>query len=219
MGESTRERLDSPPSAVEPEPRVHGYVDMLRPNRVAGWVVDRTDPVATVTVEIMREGALLGETLADRLRPDLASAGVGTGRYGFSHDIHPPVEPGFEFTVSVVARLPDGTKTPLARAQATGDSTSVERRLLERIYEQVMSRTLPTGGDGELIARLAAAIDRIEVAQLRIEASLEAIDQPQTRERSLSSRVIVAGAVGIAVIALIAGVWSLLIEPAATAAR
>ena len=45
---------------------------------------------------------------ADRHRRDLERGGVGTGRYGFVCELDPPLQPGFEFTVSATARTADG---------------------------------------------------------------------------------------------------------------
>ncbi|NCO88140.1 MAG: hypothetical protein GW886_16085, partial [Rhodobacterales bacterium] len=36
----------------KPGQRVFGVVDLLRPNRIAGWAVDRSDSAAIVSVEI-----------------------------------------------------------------------------------------------------------------------------------------------------------------------
>ena len=75
----------TPASAVaEVGPRVYGVVDVVRPDRIAGWAIDRADSAAAVDVDIRREGRLVATVRADRPRRDLEKGGVGTGRYGFA---------------------------------------------------------------------------------------------------------------------------------------
>lgn len=74
----------TPPSSATKEPRLYGVVDILRSDRVAGWVIDRTDPALCATVELRREGRLVATATASRPRKDLERQAVGTGAYGFS---------------------------------------------------------------------------------------------------------------------------------------
>ena len=46
------------------EPLLYGVVDVLRADRVAGWVIDRTDPARNATVEIRREGMMFACDMA-----------------------------------------------------------------------------------------------------------------------------------------------------------
>ncbi|MBP7003178.1 hypothetical protein, partial [Amaricoccus sp.] len=125
------------PEAADGGPRVYGVIDVLRPDRVSGWAIDRADAAAAVEIEILREGAPVARVRADRERRDLARGGVGTGRYGFSAPLDPPLEPGFEFTLRVRARTVDGDVADLRRAAATGAAPDPDRRLLERLYEEL----------------------------------------------------------------------------------
>ena len=83
---------------IAKEPRLYGVVDVLRADRVAGWVIDRTDAARCATVELRREGRLIGTMTANRPRKDLERQAVGTGSYGFAFTFDPPLEEGMEFT-------------------------------------------------------------------------------------------------------------------------
>ncbi len=89
-------------------PRLYGVIDVIKPDRIAGWAIDRSDSQAALMIDIAREGVPVGTVRADRSRKDLERGGVGTGRYGFAFEMTPPLEPGFEFTVSATARAADG---------------------------------------------------------------------------------------------------------------
>lgn len=127
------------PPATGPDggPRLYGVMDVLRLDRVAGWAIDRTDAAAALEIEIRREGRPVATVRADRLRKDLERGGLGTGRYGFTCTLEPPLEPGFEFTVTAVARSADGALLDLKRPGAATQSPDRERRMLERLYEEV----------------------------------------------------------------------------------
>jgi hypothetical protein len=185
-------------------PRVYGVVDVLRASRVAGWAIDRSDSAASVEVEIRREGRLVETVRADRPRRDLERSGVGTGRYGFVCELSPPLQPGFEFTVSATARTGDGMRCELRRAGAD-DEASGERRLVERIFE-IVSRPATS----EIEERIEASLARLEVAQARIEAALTAVEPPEAP--ALTGLRIVAGvALGTALVSLTIGAVSMLL--------
>lgn len=62
--------VTSPP--MDSGSRLYGVVDVLRPDRAAGWAVDRSGASAAPDVEIRREGRRVATLRADRLPPDLA---------------------------------------------------------------------------------------------------------------------------------------------------
>lgn len=68
--------------------RFSGRVDgmKLRPNEVelVGWAMDRGRPMDSVAVEVHLRGERLAVATADLQRNDLARAGIGTGRHGFT---------------------------------------------------------------------------------------------------------------------------------------
>ena len=198
-----------PAAAPVPDsgPRVYGVIDVLRASRIAGWAIDRADRAAAVSIEIRREGAVVATVRAERHRRDLERGGVGTGRYGFVCELHPPLQPGFEFTVSATARTADGAASELRRAGAGAgdDQASAERRLMERIFALV-SR-VPTEA-AERQDKLEAAIDRLDLVQARIEAALAAVEPPPAPAVA-GLRAIAGLAVAIALVSLGIGLVSM----------
>jgi hypothetical protein len=178
------EQTDLPVAAVGP--RIYGVVDVVRATRIAGWAIDRSDSAASVEIDIRREGRLVGTVRADRPRRDLERGGVGTGRYGFASDLDPPLQPGFEFTVTATARTADGASCELKRAGQKDEERPAELRLVERIFEIVSQPSEP-----DPARDLAAAIERIEVVQARLEAALAGTEAP--RPASQTGLRIVAG--------------------------
>lgn len=207
------------PPATGPDggPRLYGVMDVLRLDRVAGWAIDRTDAAAALEIEIRREGRPVATVRADRLRKDLERGGLGTGRYGFTCTLEPPLEPGFEFTVTAVARSADGALLDLKRPGAATQSPDRERRMLERLYEEVTAIAnrlaappppAPAPHEAAETA-LADAVRRIELTQLRVEAALSAVAPPAPPEIK-GLRAIAVTALALAAGSLALGLWSLL---------
>lgn len=190
--------------------RINGVVDVPRPGRVSGWAIDRSDPDAVVTVRIAREGRFVGEVRADGYRPDLERGGIGTGRYGFAIDLDPPVEPGFEFTVTAVARADDGTAGELRRIGRAKSAEDPGRRLAERLFEDLLRLRLTI--DRETRGAEVPTSDtmaRIEVVQARIETALSTIEPPpRSGLGGLVVAVTLSLLIGVASLGL--GLWSLL---------
>lgn len=191
------------PASVDQGPRLQGVFDLARPDRLAGWAVDRAHPEARLEVEILREGRPIALIRADRHRPNLAKGGLGSGDHGFALALDPPVEPGFEFTLTAIARAPDGARLPLRRAVKPGGAP--EQRVIERIFEAVTAAPPPLGPE---IDRLGALLDRIETLQHRIEATLPGADPAPPLARDL--RAILGVTLAIALGALGLGLYSLL---------
>ena len=91
---------------------LRGYVDAVRAGYIAGWAQNPDHPEAPVCLDIFAGGRLIGQTLANRFRDDLAQAGLGSGRHGF--EFIPP--PGFAFAASTieVRRSIDGARLALS---------------------------------------------------------------------------------------------------------
>ncbi|HCQ63920.1 MAG TPA: hypothetical protein DIU07_01515 [Rhodobacteraceae bacterium] len=201
------------PAAV----RINGVYDLPSPSRIAGWAIDRADPDAAVEVEIYREGALLQRTRADRFRPDLERGGIGTGRYGFSVDLDPPVAPEMVFTLTVRAVTGDGTSGPL---RPTGEATPNDDpllRLLERTFDEMavlkadiatLRRSVEAGGDPPEHKEIVAVLDRIEVVQARLDGAAAVTQTPADPAVGPGLRTAVGIALAMSALALVLGLWS-----------
>jgi hypothetical protein len=60
-----------------------GHLDQADVSSVSGWARDTEDPARRIELEIYDGDSFVTRLVADRLRPDLAAAGVGDGHYGF----------------------------------------------------------------------------------------------------------------------------------------
>jgi glycosyltransferase involved in cell wall biosynthesis len=71
--------LDQPAEA-----EVIGYLEQADRHGLTGWAFAPSQPNVPVSLEIRNRGALLARTIANIPRPDVKTAGFGTGRYGFA---------------------------------------------------------------------------------------------------------------------------------------
>ncbi|SNR41939.1 hypothetical protein EYF88_07405 [Paracoccus sediminis] len=202
----------TPISQAVREPRLYGVVDVLRSDRVAGWVIDRTDPGRCAIVEVRREGRLAGTAAANRPRKDLERQAVGTGAYGFAFAFDPPLEEGMEFTVAVTARTHDGVELTLQPAAGAAKAAPAEKRALGRILAELAHLRTDIGALRQDLAlaeeRRADAHERMERVQLRLERGISATDAPQARSSWWLAGVAVTGA-AIAVGSVAVGLFSL----------
>ncbi|WP_207102825.1 hypothetical protein [Paracoccus shandongensis] len=174
-------------------------IDVLRTERVAGWVIDRTDIARCATVEVRREGRLIGTVAANRPRKDLERQAVGTGAYGFAFTFDPPLEEGMEFTVAVTARSHDGVELPLQPAAGAARAVSTEKKLLGRILAELAELRAEVGSLRQERAATEEARarfqERLELVQLRLESSISTVDMPEGNSSGWLAGVAVVGAI------------------------
>ena len=149
-----------------PPPRPHRRLGHRPPRRAR-----------RVDVEIRREGRLVATVKAARPRRDLeapasapaatASPASSTRRSSRASSSPSPPPPA----------PPTAPPSELRRAGAV-DGGQPERRLIERIFE-VVRRCPPSPPNNR--TKLDAAIERLELAQARIEAALAALEPPPRR--------------------------------------
>jgi len=60
-----------------------GYVDKIEGGDLLGWVWDPLHPEERWEVELLQDGEVVSEAVADGYREDLAEADIGDGMYGF----------------------------------------------------------------------------------------------------------------------------------------
>ena len=80
--EAVRARLAGPAPVPHHGP-IQGFLDSADRTLVTGWARDPTQPSAPVRLQVLANGAVLGEILADAHRPDLEAAGYGDGCHSF----------------------------------------------------------------------------------------------------------------------------------------
>ena len=62
---------------------LQGWLDTAEAGLVRGWARDAASSDMPAPVELVVDGVVLGSTLANHYRADLATAGYGHGRHGF----------------------------------------------------------------------------------------------------------------------------------------
>jgi hypothetical protein len=106
-GPSVEERYDVP---------IRGHVDEIGPGAVEGWAQQTNAPEIPVCLDIYADGRLVGQTLANLYREDLAAAGLGSGRHGFKFALPDGfASAGVTFEVR---RSSDGARLPHAAHRA-----------------------------------------------------------------------------------------------------
>ena len=91
---------------------LRGNVDHLGKASISGWAQNTDHPEAPVCLDIYADGKLIGRSLANRYRQDLAHAGLGSGCHGF--EFVPPAGLSFAARSIEVRRSLDGAKLGLA---------------------------------------------------------------------------------------------------------
>jgi hypothetical protein len=70
---------------------LQGWLDTAEAGLVRGWARDAANSDMPVPVEVVVDGVVLGSTLANHYRADLAIAGYGHGRHGFDFRFPAPL--------------------------------------------------------------------------------------------------------------------------------
>jgi endoglucanase len=102
-------RAGRPPRTTPPRGPLRGYVDIAGPDALVGWAQWSDAPEAPVPLDVWRGGTLVARMLANLHRPDLQTAGLGSGRHGFNI----PLPPG---NAPLTVRAMDGTILALTDA-------------------------------------------------------------------------------------------------------
>jgi hypothetical protein len=180
IGDVMNETSQQYTSTPEPGqgPALYGVVDVLRPDRIAGWAIDRRQAAAAIDVLIQRHGKTVARVRADRVRKDLEKAEVGTGRYGFSHHFDPPLEPGAEGGITAKAVGHDGVEAVLRPVRKLAEAQNHTQTVLCRILDEIaeirsdMNASVAAPDDHQMMAQTQAMLERMEVSQARLELCL-----------------------------------------------
>jgi hypothetical protein len=90
---------------------LYGFVDAIAGNRILGWAQNPDRPEVPVCLDVLVDGKVMGWTLANIYREDLAIAGLGSGRHSFAFTLDWTIDPERQ-TVSV-RRSSDRVALPL----------------------------------------------------------------------------------------------------------
>jgi hypothetical protein len=90
---------------------LHGFVDAAGPLQISGWAQCKTDPETPVCLDILVDGVRILRALANRYRPDLDAAGLGSGNHAFCVQLPEPATGPIE-----IRRTLDQQPLPLTNA-------------------------------------------------------------------------------------------------------
>jgi hypothetical protein len=93
---------------------LRGNIDEMGAGRIAGWAQNPDYPEMPVCLDILADGQLIGQVLANRYRADLETAGLGSGRHSF--EFIPPRGLRLSAGAVEVRRSLDGQLLPVPRA-------------------------------------------------------------------------------------------------------
>lgn len=198
------------------EGRVNGIVDRPTSGRIAGWAIDRADPSSHVIVDILYEGALIGQVPATEYRKDLERNGIGTGKYGFKFDLSDPIDAEMSFAITAVARTRDGSCASLRNTGRMAQSEDPSIRMSQRAYlkcsalRQDVLQMLQKHDAKDHDTSITESLERIELVQARLEGLLSKTDrvEPPSQPAGLKWAVAIALLVGLSSFALgIFSVW------------
>jgi Hint domain len=124
----------SPGTAVVPAMAHRGSLEIAAHTLVAGWAFAGVE-AGPVALSVVVNGAVIGQVVADRYRPDLAAAGIGDGRHAFFFrlpkglplDISHTIEVRRAFDWSLLLGAPVTLKPQGARRFAPEREVTVER--------------------------------------------------------------------------------------------
>jgi hypothetical protein len=113
--------LPEVPDVVTPphEHESYGMLEAVLDGRAFGWARDSRSPLKRPAVEVIVDGEIVAETVADLLRPSLLAEGIGDGRHGF--------------VVELPARLFDGATRAISVRLSTGETLPIAQALLDGV--------------------------------------------------------------------------------------
>jgi hypothetical protein len=91
----------SPTPTPVPGPDYEGWIDASNCTEIAGWVWNRRAPNTPLRVDVLVNGAVFTQVLADQFRQDLQDTGRGDGRHFFRIATPPRLKNGHNNTVTV----------------------------------------------------------------------------------------------------------------------
>ena len=113
-------------SRIDP---VRGYIDLVRTDCIAGWAQNPVHPEAPVCLDIYAGGQLIGQTLANRYRQDLARAGLGSGCHSFEFKLRKGLQ--FASQAVEVRRSLDGTNLRMTKTCAAVIGTATYDQMIK----------------------------------------------------------------------------------------
>ena len=149
--------------ASKPIVSLKGHLDVVDLKGVMGWVQDPSHPDRPVSLIITDNDVLIGCILANRYRPDLEAAGIGSGRHAFEFT-YPNTFSPFERHVIHVRCETDGRDLP--KSPVTLDPLKTFDAVAEAALARIVGQDGSRGDTARKIDFLARQIEEL----LRLQA-------------------------------------------------
>ena len=134
-----------------------GYVDSVERDRIAGWACELARPDEGVELEVLADGAVIAQVVANRYRGDLAEAGLGRGWHGFEVSIPGGLSPLARHVIAV-RRAGDGqelSNSPAVLAPAAGLDDGLAEAVTHAVAE------VGPGEEERVLSFLAARMEQV----------------------------------------------------------
>jgi hypothetical protein len=146
---------------------IQGLVDNVTAERLYGWAWNAASPDEHLAIELRIRDEPVAHAVADRMRPDLARAGIGSGRHAFEI----PLQGDWAKQVGemvVLARSAEGGEAPLAirlrraeldpngNLQRVLEATAAAHRQMREELERMSARLPPEDTTREPLLRALA---------------------------------------------------------------
>lgn len=165
----------SPPDTELPRPpsgACEGFIDFIGKNRTFGWAWCRAEPERPVDVEIRIDGQPVVVARADRFRPDLARAGVGSGCHGFDVTLPEPLSAEEKHRVTAYVLTAPGQPEVRLINRAIGETAPRAARVAAEGDRGIR----PAGvGAAACSQQVRPALNQILQVQKGVEASLSGL--------------------------------------------
>lgn len=174
--------------AVAPAlPDVVGYVEAATADRLLGWAWAPGAPAQRASIELRLGDDIVAGTVADLLRPDLASNGIGDGRHAFELVIPPELRDrvaelrvfaqaaGSEPVAIGAAPVADGLSEQVTKLLRGVDMLLNSQRLIHRNLQTALT-TQPAGSHSNS-EPTTTALARMAEAQAATAEQLSAVER------------------------------------------
>lgn len=166
------------------EPNFFGCVDIISHEQISGWVWNPLDPEEKLFVEIYDGENQIIKVQADAYRGDLKSAGIGTGKYGFSVSNPSVLLPHARHRVAV-RRAKDGVELPgspqMLVRPGSGLDTSLEPLLEAATNVTAQAARAPADLDHQLSFTLRL-MNQLLAARHRLEGDQPLVSDPRLQD-------------------------------------
>jgi autotransporter passenger strand-loop-strand repeat protein len=136
---------------------LRGSVDIVTRERISGWAQNPRDPTTPTALQILDNATVIARVLANRHRPDLQQAGIGSGRHGFDITIPGGLSPLARHVVRVTNEHDGADLAPPVVIEAIDSFDAT----LEQTITRAIAALGTTGDHQRVLSFIMAQADRL----------------------------------------------------------